>query len=82
MQLPEHGANPHHVYAKVGLDLPQRVLDFSENVNPAGPPQAVIAMWPDLLAEIGSYPGSRLHPGRHRLQDLGRALPYVDARRL
>ncbi|MFJ7934270.1 pyridoxal phosphate-dependent aminotransferase [Sporosarcina sp. NPDC096371] len=62
MQLPEHGANPHHVYAKVGLDLPQRVLDFSENVNPAGPPQAVIAMWPDLLAEIGSYPDPEGQP--------------------
>ena len=39
MQLPEHGANPHHVYAKIGNRTPARVLDFSENVNPAGPPQ-------------------------------------------
>ncbi|WP_318616962.1 pyridoxal phosphate-dependent aminotransferase [Sporosarcina sp. YIM B06819] len=56
MQLPEHGANPHHVYATVGIDLPARVLDFSENVNPAGPPQAVREMWPELLADIGAYP--------------------------
>lgn len=56
MQLPEHGANPHHVYSRLGIDLPARVLDFSENVNPAGPPQAVRAMWPNLLAEIGAYP--------------------------
>lgn len=56
MQLPEHGANPHHVYAKLGIDLPSRILDFSENVNPAGPPQAVRAMWLSLLAEIGAYP--------------------------
>ena len=25
MQLPEHGANPHHVYAKLGMDLPMSV---------------------------------------------------------
>lgn len=56
MQLPEHGANPHHVYAKLGIDLPAHVLDFSENVNPAGPPQVVRTMWPSLLAEIGAYP--------------------------
>ena len=56
MQLPEHGANPHHVYATLGIDLPTRVLDFSENVNPAGPPQVVREMWPNLLAEIGAYP--------------------------
>ncbi len=56
MQLPEHGANPHQVYAKLGIDMPSRVLDFSENVNPAGPPQAVRAMWLSLLAEIEAYP--------------------------
>lgn len=56
MQLPEHGANPHHVYARLGIDLPSRVLDFSENVNPAGPPQAVQELWPNLLAEMEAYP--------------------------
>lgn len=56
MRLPEHGANPHHVYAKLGVDVPARVLDFSENVNPAGPPQTVRVMWPNLLAEMGTYP--------------------------
>ena len=56
MQLPEHGANPHHVYEKLGIDLPARVLDFSENVNPAGPPQAVREMWPNLMAEMAAYP--------------------------
>lgn len=56
MQLPEHGANPHHVYARLGIDVPKRVLDFSENVNPAGPPQTVINMWTELLAQLGAYP--------------------------
>ncbi|WP_342513275.1 threonine-phosphate decarboxylase [Sporosarcina sp. FSL K6-1522] len=56
MQLPEHGANPHQVYAKLGMDVPERILDVSENVNPAGPPQAVLEMWPRLVAELASYP--------------------------
>ena len=39
MQLPDHGANPHHVYEKFGMKPPSSVLDFSENVNPAGLPE-------------------------------------------
>lgn len=31
--LPSHGANPHHVYEALGLDIPERIIDFSENVN-------------------------------------------------
>ncbi|MFS0690514.1 threonine-phosphate decarboxylase CobD [Sporosarcina sp. 179-K 8C2 HS] len=56
MQLPEHGANPRHVYEKLGMAPPSRILDFSENCNPAGPPRAVIEMWPDLLARLNTYP--------------------------
>ena len=49
MQLPEHGANPHNVYARLGIEPPARLLDFSENVNPAGPPDSITEMWPSLL---------------------------------
>ncbi len=56
MQLPEHGANPWHVYEKLGLTPPARILDFSENCNPAGPPQAVLDMWPTLASRIHTYP--------------------------
>lgn len=31
--LPNHGANPHHVYDALGIDKPAHVIDFSENVN-------------------------------------------------
>ncbi|CAM3136787.1 threonine-phosphate decarboxylase CobD [Filibacter tadaridae] len=56
MQLPNHGANPHHVYAKLGIEPPDTLLDFSENVNPAGPPQAVSDSWPALLSKLSAYP--------------------------
>lgn len=56
MQLPNHGANPHSVYEKLGIALPNRILDFSENVNPAGPPQSVITSWPTLVDKLSVYP--------------------------
>lgn len=56
MQLPEHGANPRHVYEKLGMTPPARILDFSENCNPAGPPRAVTEMWPDLISRLHAYP--------------------------
>lgn len=56
MQLPEHGANPHHVYEKLGMTPPARILDFSENCNPAGPPRAIIDLWPNLMTRLHAYP--------------------------
>lgn len=31
--LPNHGANPHHVYEALGIEKPAQLIDFSENVN-------------------------------------------------
>ena len=56
MELPEHGANPYKVYEKLGIDRPTHVVDFSENVNPAGPPKIIQEVWPDLVAKITAYP--------------------------
>lgn len=56
MQLPEHGANPRHVYAKLGLETPEQIMDFSENCNPDGPPQAVLDSWPELATHLQNYP--------------------------
>lgn len=56
MQLPEHGANPRHVYEKLGMTPPPRIIDLSENCNPAGPPRAVLAMWPNLVTRLHAYP--------------------------
>ncbi|MDW0116425.1 threonine-phosphate decarboxylase CobD [Sporosarcina thermotolerans] len=56
MQLPEHGANPRHVYEKFGMEAPAEINDFSENCNPAGPPRAVFELWPKLISRLNAYP--------------------------
>lgn len=62
MQLPDHGANPHQVYGKLGMDSPAQILDFSENVNPAGLPEQVLKMWPDLISKLTIYPDPEAEP--------------------
>lgn len=62
MQLPEHGANPHNVYVTLGIEAPARLVDFSENVNPAGPPDSVTEMWPSLLELLKAYPNPQGEP--------------------
>jgi len=62
MQLPEHGANPLTVYTKLGLQAPVRVIDFSENVNPAGPPEAVMAEWQNFASKLTAYPDPNAEP--------------------
>lgn len=62
MRLPDHGANPHMVYSKLGIAPPPRLLDFSENVNPAGPPKGVLEAWPDLLEKVTAYPDPQAEP--------------------
>jgi threonine-phosphate decarboxylase len=62
MQLPEHGANPFKLYKKLGVIPPDRVLDFSENVNPAGPPSSVQKIWADLSGKISQYPDPEGEP--------------------
>jgi len=56
MDLPKHGANPSKVYANLGIERPTDVVDFSENVNPAGPPKIIQEVWAELAAKITSYP--------------------------
>lgn len=56
MALPEHGANPHHVYEKLGIGQPAHIIDYSENVNPAGPPKKIQEVWAELVRKISDYP--------------------------
>lgn len=62
MQLPEHGANPQNLYATLGIEQPIRLLDFSENVNPAGPPDSITKMWPSLRDLLTAYPNPEGEP--------------------
>ncbi|MFD1929407.1 pyridoxal phosphate-dependent aminotransferase [Sporosarcina siberiensis] len=62
MALPEHGANPHTVYEKLNMKQPTHVMDFSENVNPAGPPKEVANEWPQLMEKLSVYPDPQGEP--------------------
>lgn len=56
MQLPEHGANSRKLYESMNIEMPETVIDFSENCNPEGPPQAVGDAWQNLFAKLAGYP--------------------------
>ncbi|GGA21559.1 pyridoxal phosphate-dependent aminotransferase [Psychrobacillus lasiicapitis] len=56
MALPNHGANAHHVYERLGIEMPEKIMDFSENVNPLGPPAFVMERWSTYAELITKYP--------------------------
>lgn len=56
MKWPAHGSNPQYLYQSANLPVPDKYLDFSANINPLGPPQALKMKWPDFYDEISEYP--------------------------
>ncbi|WP_075618407.1 pyridoxal phosphate-dependent aminotransferase [Paenisporosarcina indica] len=64
MSLPSHGANPHHLYKNLGLTAPARIIDFSENVNPLGPPESIQLAWKDFQKSMRLYPDPLGEPFR------------------
>lgn len=56
MNLPSHGANPQHLYEKVGVLPPNKYIDFSANINPLGPPSVIKEKWDELYSLIMTYP--------------------------
>ncbi|MBF0705336.1 threonine-phosphate decarboxylase [Alkalihalobacillus hwajinpoensis] len=54
--LPSHGSNPHYLYDSLSIAQPEETLDFSANLNPFGPPKALIEKWPDAFNLITTYP--------------------------
>lgn len=62
MLLPNHGANPYRLYTQLGIQLPADILDFSENVNPAGVPDFIKNEWIDYLQLLQRYPDPEGEP--------------------
>ena len=56
MSLPNHGANAQHLYEQIGIKMPEEIIDFSENVNPLGPPSFVNDLWHTYENLITTYP--------------------------
>ena len=64
MNLPDHGANPQRLYEQVGMERPKRILDFSENVHPFGPPAFIEEDWQSMQNLIKYYPDPDGEPFR------------------
>ncbi|WP_338781563.1 threonine-phosphate decarboxylase CobD [Metabacillus sp. FJAT-52054] len=56
MNLPHHGSNPQHVYHRLHMIPPDKIIDFSVNTNPLGPPPFIKENWLDYLQDIYDYP--------------------------
>lgn len=64
MKLPDHGANPSRLYKGAGVEMPDRFIDFSENVHPFGPPEFIEKEWKSMLPLISHYPDPEAEPFR------------------
>ncbi|RFU71407.1 threonine-phosphate decarboxylase [Peribacillus saganii] len=56
MKLPSHGSNPHYLYNSLGIEMPEHYVDFSANINPLGPPPALLEEWKHSFHYIHDYP--------------------------
>lgn len=62
--MPNHGANPHQLYKSLGINPPERIIDFSENVNPFGPPDFIQTDWHKFQPFMMGYPDPLGEPFR------------------
>lgn len=56
MNLPAHGANPAHLYEKMNVASPTKIIDFSVNTNPYGPPPSLKEKWNEWFSALSDYP--------------------------
>ncbi|WP_164216493.1 threonine-phosphate decarboxylase CobD [Virgibacillus sp. YIM 98842] len=56
MKLPSHGSNPSYLYQAFEIPLPDKIIDFSVNLNPFGPPLKIKESWSAWLPLIEDYP--------------------------
>ncbi len=56
LQLPSHGSNTKHLYESLHLERPEKVSDFSVNLNPLGTPVKLQEKWGQWFTLINDYP--------------------------
>ncbi|WP_174616002.1 threonine-phosphate decarboxylase CobD [Virgibacillus ihumii] len=69
MNWPLHGANAHHLYESLELPMPDKIIDFSANLNPFGPPAGIQANWSDWFEKISDFPDPN---GKELVQQIAR----------
>lgn len=70
MHLPLHGANPHKLYQSSNIEMPEKIIDLSENVNALGVPMEIQNMWPQMVGLLENYPDELADPLRTKLAQL------------
>lgn len=75
MVLPSHGANPMRLYESYGLQPPDIIYDFSENVNPVGPPASIQENWMRLFELVSKYPDPNGEPFLSKVSAFHGVLP-------
>jgi threonine-phosphate decarboxylase len=56
LKMPPHGSNPKQLFAALGLERNENLVDFSVNLNPLGAPSVIGQQWTELVNEIADYP--------------------------
>lgn len=67
MHYPAHGANPATLYEKLAIEMPEQIIDLSENVNFLGPPKSFKPIWQNFFQNIASYPHEEAEPLRSQI---------------
>jgi threonine-phosphate decarboxylase len=56
LKWPAHGANLNYLFEALKMPKPERIIDFSANINPLGPPPLLKEQWHQLYDRISDYP--------------------------
>jgi threonine-phosphate decarboxylase len=75
--LPTHGGQLRQIAARYGFE-PEQLIDFSANINPAGPPASVFIALRQALADpavLGAYPDLELAELKKALAEASEILP-------
>lgn len=60
--LPNHGANPQLLFEQLKIPMPEKMIDFSENVNFAKMPLPIQQNWASYLPLLEKYPHPKGEP--------------------